>query len=149
MKKSIIMIIFVIVLGIFSGKVIYDKFSVYAFNTNNFDTIYMLQLGVYSNKNMLNNDTKDIVNKLVVKENNNYYVYVGISKDKDNLKKISKIYNKLGYNLYVKEENINDEYFLNNLEQFDILLKSSTTDDEINSINSVILSSYEENIINK
>ncbi len=133
-------------MGVYSGVTLYNKVnSVYAYDNKN--TIYLLQLGVYNSLDTMNSDTKDINNKLVIKDKKNYYVYVGISKDKNNLKKISKIYNRLGYNLYLKEEYINNEFFLTNIEQFDILLKNAKTEDEINSINSVILSSYEENIL--
>ena len=133
-------------MGVYSGVTLYNKVnSVYAYDNKN--TIYLLQLGVYNSLDTMNSDTKDINNKLVIKDKKNYYVYVGISKDKNNLKKISKIYNRLGYNLYLKEEYINNDFFLTNIEQFDILLKNAKTEDEINSINSVILSSYEENIL--
>ena len=133
-------------MGVYSGVTLYNKVnSVYAYDNKN--TIYLLQLGVYNSLDTMNSDTKDINNKLVIKDKKNYYVYVGIIKDKNNLKKISKIYNRLGYNLYLKEEYINNDFFLTNIEQFDILLKNAKTEDEINSINSVILSSYEENIL--
>ncbi len=150
MKKNIIIIISIIILGVFSGKLIYDKISdVYALNIKKDNYVYLLQLGVYKDKNSMENDTVDIQNKLVVKENNNYYVYVGISKNKENLKKISSIYNKMGYNLYFYEREIKNKDFLTNLEQFDILLSNAESNNEIDSINSVILSSYEEMVLNK
>ena len=146
MKKNIFIFVIVVIMGVYSGVTLYNKVnSVYAYDNKN--TIYLLQLGVYNSLDTMNSDTKDITNKLVIKDKKNYYVYVGISKDKNNLKKIRKIYNRLGYNLYLKEEYINNEFFLTNIEQFDILLKNAKTEDEINSINSVILSSYEENIL--
>ena len=86
---------------------------------------------------------------MVIKKNKNYYVYVGISKNKDNLKKISYLYNKLGFNLYLSEEEVSNKEFLTNLEQFDLLLNKAATNDEIESINSVILSSYEEMVLKK
>lgn len=145
-----VILIAIIILGIFSGKIIYNKISdVYALNIKKDNYVYLLQLGVYKDKNSMDNDTVDIQNKLVVKENNNYYVYVGISKNKENLKKISSIYNKLGYNLYFYEREIKNKDFLTNLEQFDILLSNAESNNEIDSINSVILSSYEEMVLNK
>lgn len=150
MKKNMVILIAIIILGIFSGKIIYNKISdVYALNIKKDNYVYLLQLGVYKDKNSMDNDTVDIQNKLVVKENNNYYVYVGISKNKENLKKISSIYNKLGYNLYFYEREIKNKDFLTNLEQFDILLSNAESNNEIDSINSVILSSYEEMVLNK
>ncbi len=150
MKKNLVVLIIVIILGCFSGKVLYTKISdVYALNIRKDNTVYLLQLGVYSNKTSLESDTRDINNKLVIKKNKNYYVYVGISKNKDNLKKISYLYNKLGFNLYLSEEEVSNKEFLTNLEQFDLLLNKAATNDEIESINSVILSSYEEMVLKK
>jgi len=150
MKKNLATLIIVILLGCFTGKFVYNKISdVYALNIKKDNVIYLLQLGVYSSKESLESDTRDINNKLVVKDNNNYYVYVGISKSKDNLKKISFLYNKLGFNLYLAEKEVNNDLFLTNLGQFDLLLEKASTNDEIDSINSVILSSYEEMVLKK
>lgn len=143
-------LVIVILLGCFSGKLIYHKISdAYALNIKKDNVVYLLQLGVYSSKASMESDTIDINNKLVVKKNNNYYVYVGISKSKDNLKKISYLYNKLGFNLYLSEQEVNQSEFLTNLEQFDLLLSKASTNDELDSINSVILSSYEEMVLKK
>ncbi len=148
MRKIFFMCLITVVLGCVSGKIIYDKISnIYAY-TKSDNTVYLLQLGVYDSKESIKEDVKDIDDLLVVKEKNNYYVYVGISKYKSNLKKISRIYNDLGYNLYLKEEYIDDEMFLNNLKEFDKMLKKSSSDEEIKSICSIILSSYEEMVIN-
>lgn len=150
MKKNLMTLVVVILLGCFSGRLIYHKISdVYALNMKKDNLIYLLQLGVYSNKASMESDTRDINNKLVINKNNHYYVYVGISKNKDNLKKISSLYNKLGFSLYLSEEEVNHSEFLTNLQQFDLLLSKASTNDELDSINSVILSSYEEMILKK
>ena len=150
MRKNIIVLVLITGLGVLSGRVIYSKINdVYALNIKKDNYVYLLQLGVYKDKNSMQNDTVDIHNKIVVKENENYYVYVGISKKKENLKKISSIYNKMGFNLYFYERDINSKDFLTNLEQFDILLSNAESENEIDSINSVILSSYEEMVLNK
>ena len=44
---------------------------------------------------------------------------------------------------------MSNKEFLTNLEQFDLLLNKAATNDEIESINSVILSSYEEMVLKK
>lgn len=148
MKKIILGILVVISLGVVMGRVMYQKVSdIYALSSDNI--IYFLQLGVYNNKKDIDNNTKGIDNKLIIKDKNNYYVYVGISKSKSNLEKISKIYNNLGYNLYLKEATNYNDTFLSNLENFDKMLKLAKTKDEILAINGVILSSYEEIVLKK
>ena len=145
-KKFLISAVIMMILGIGSAKVVYSK-------TNGLDSkkdsTYLLILGTYNSKNSLYDDTKSISNLLVLKEKNSYEAVVGISKIKENLEKISKLYKSLGYNLFIKEKNIKNKTFLINLEQFDKLLIEAKTNDEIKTINSVIVSCYEEFILNK
>ena len=143
-KKFIISIIVVIVLGIVSAKSVYSLSE----NINKKNTYYFLQLGVYDDMDSLSDDTKNIDDKLVLKENDKYYVYVGISKEKDNLKRISNLYKDYGYNLLIKEKIIMNEEFCINLEQFDKLLKNTKDLEELKKIMAVILSSYQEMVLN-
>lgn len=143
-KKFLISIFIAMLLGIFSAKIVYSK----TLENNQNDNVYFLQLATYLDYDSAIKDTKSIENKLVLKENDKYDVFVGISKDKNNLEKIGKLYSKLGYSLYIKPKDVTKEEFLINLDQFDKLLKSADSEEEINTINSVILSSYEELALN-
>ena len=145
-KGFFVSAIVVMLLGVISANILYRK-------TNGLDKsknyTYLLELGTYDNKENLFDDTKDINDILVLKENDKYQAVVGISKNKNNLEKISKLYANMGYNMFIKPANITNKAFLINLEQFDKLLNEAKRDDEVKTINSVILSSYEEFIINK
>jgi hypothetical protein len=145
-KKIILSVVFTMLLGIATAKVVYSK-TISSYDKKSNNTVYFLQLGVYTNKNSMQLDTKSIENKIVTQENDKYYVYVGISKSKKNLEKISKLYKNDGYSLYIKEMSVLNNEFLVNLEQFDKLIESAKTNEEINTINMVILSSYEEMVI--
>lgn len=145
-KKIILSVVFTMLLGIATAKVVYSK-TISSYDKKSNNTVYFLQLGVYTNKNSMQLDTKSIENKIVTQENDKYYVYVGISKSKKNLEKISKLYKNDGYSLYIKEMSVLNNEFLVNLEQFDKLIESAKTNEEINTINMVILSSYEEIVI--
>ena len=145
-KKIILSVVFTMLLGIVTAKVVYSK-TISSDDKKSNNTVYFLQLGVYTNKNSMQLDTKSIENKIVTQENDKYYVYVGISKSKKNLEKISKLYKNDGYSLYIKEMSVLNNEFLVNLEQFDKLIESAKTNEEINTINMVILSSYEEMVI--
>ena len=145
-KKIILSVIFTMLLGIATAKVVYSK-TISSYDKKSNNTVYFLQLGVYTNKNSMQLDTESIENKIVTQENDKYYVYVGISKSKKNLEKVSKLYKNDGYNLYIKEMSVLNNEFLVNLEQFDKLIESAKTNEEINTINMVILSSYEEMVI--
>ena len=144
-KKFLLSVVVVMVLAVLTAKVVYSKTNVIEEDK---DATYFLQLGVYSDSESMEKDTKNIENKLVLQEDGKYYVYVGISKYKENLEKISKLYNNLGYSLYIKPRKIINQEFLLNLEQFDKLLSSAESVEEINTIEAVIISSYEEMVIN-
>lgn len=134
----------VMILGVTTAKVLFDKT-----NSNKKDNTYVLELGSYDTKESLANDTRDINDFIILKENNKFLAVVGLSKNKENLEKVSKLYNNLGYSLFIRPKNITNKAFNTNLEQFDKLLREAKREDEIRTINSVILSSYEELIINK
>ena len=142
-KKYILSIVVVIVLGIVSAKSVYSLS-----NQEDKNSYYFLQLGVYDDIDSLNDDTKKIDDKLVLKENNKFYVYVGISRNKNNLNKVSRLYRNYGYNMFIKSKSIVNEEFSVNLEQFDKLLKQTEDLDELKKIMSVVLSSYQEMVIN-
>ncbi len=148
MKKTILLGIFFILLGAFCGKYLYTNMinTDSVFNENN--RFYFLQEGVYSSREIMDENIKDISNKLVINEDNKYYVYVGITKDKDIANKIKTIYEDLGYQIYIKEVNLNNEEFTNNLDQFDLLIKNSSSDDDVLTIEEVVLANYEEIIQN-
>ncbi len=150
MKRLIIIMIAAIILGGISGKILFSKYQdidKYIFSSEK--KVYFLEEGVYSSKKSLENNTKDITPKLVVKDNDKYYVYVGITKNIDNANKIKKIYTDKGYSIYQKEKNITDSEFLSNVEQFDILIESTKKERDISTIQEVVLANYEEMVINQ
>ena len=143
-KKFVISIVIVIFLGIISARSVYSLSN----QTEDKYTYYFLQLGVYDDIDSLNDDTKIVEDKIVLKEKDKYYVYVGISKDKNILNRISDLYKNYGYNLLIKNKKITNEEFIINLEQFDKLLKQTNELEELKKIMAVILSSYQEMVIN-
>lgn len=144
MKKTLIYMTVAILFGALCGKILYDKYEDTSFVFHAEEKVYFLQEGVYSSEESLNRNTKDINPKLIIKENDKYYVYVGISKSKDGIKKIKDVYEDKGYSIYQKEKTVDDESFLTNLSQYDILLDSAKTNDDILTIEEVVLSNYEE-----
>lgn len=144
MKKTFIYMLVAIILGGISGKILYQKYDETELVFNESNRAYFLQEGVYETKDSLERNTKDIDPKLVINKNNKYYVYVGISKSLDGINKIKKTYKKKGYSTTKKEIEVADDSFLTNLEQYDILLDSAISADDILTIEEVVLSNYEE-----
>ena len=135
-------IILAVILGYLCASYALDEYNMnYKDIPNN---IYYLQIGAYTNKNNIEKDLPNIKNKLIVKEEDKYYVYVGITSDYENALKIRDLYKEKNVNLYIKDGYINNKDFILELEQYDILIRNSNTYEEVNSILESILSTLEE-----
>ena len=119
--------------------------------TDSLKKIYFIQGGVYNNPDNSKEDFKNINNKLVIrnKDDNKYYVYLGITYSKKMADKVKKIYKENNINTYIKEISIDNKNFLLELEQYDILLKNSKTKEEIDSVLETILATYEEDVLSE
>ena len=144
----IIPIIISILLGGLCGKLVFDQYQKKEPVFDEKNSAYFLQQGVYSTKESMEKNTKNLPSKLVVLEEEKYYVYVGITKSQKNADKIKNTYKDLGFDLYQKEVIVNSNEFIQGLEQYDLLLDSAKKKEEIKSVSDVILASYEE-ILNK
>lgn len=146
MKKTLFYMLIAVLLGTISGKVLYSKYENTTLVFNEKKLVYFIQEGVYESRESLMRNTKDIYPKLVINKKNKYYVYVGLTRTTEGVEKIKKVYKKKGYNVISKELEINDDSFIINLDQYDILLKSATSTNDILTIEEVVLSNYEESI---
>lgn len=142
----LISIVCALLLGYLCANFIFQEYkeSNSMFSENNL--IYFLQYGVYTNS-----DFDDIkADKYVKVENDGkYYVYVGMTTDIDNAKKIQDFYRKKNIDLYIKQDVISNSEFIMQLSQYDILLNSTKTEAEINSVLATILSSYEDLLLKR
>lgn len=105
---------------------------------------YVLQEGIYSNKNIMQENIKNIDSKIIEEDNDKYYVYLGITTNKENALKLKKIYEEKGYQLYIKNLKIANEEFYNNTVQFDLLISNAKKEEEILTVEEVVLANYEE-----
>lgn len=144
MKKTMLLAVIFVVLGAVCGNYLYKKApdTVSVFQTN--QTFYFLQEGIYSSKDIMQENVGDLTNKLVVLEDNKYYVYVGITMDQDNANKIKKIYENMGYQIYIKKMTLDNEEFASNVSQFDLLVQESDTDEDVLTVEEVVLANYEQ-----
>ena len=105
---------------------------------------YFLQEGVYTNTDILQTNLVNLNKKIIDYNNNKYYVYVGITKDLEVAEKIIKIYEKEGYNITILEKGLSSEEFSTNVNQFDLLIKDTKDNNQILTIEEVVLANYEE-----
>ncbi len=150
MKKTFLLSMTFLLLGAVTGIILNNKYQNNIISTFNEGKIYyFLQEGVYSSKEIMTENTKDLDIKLVNEENDKYYVYLGITREEENAKKIKELYSNKGYQLYIKEVNLSNEEFYNNVTQFDLLIKNTDKEEEILTIEEVVLANYEEIIKNQ
>ena len=112
------------------------------------ESYYFIQEGVYYDKEILDNNLNKIGQKIIDYKNDKFYVYVGITKDKDVANKLQKIYEKKGFHTIQKEKYLENEEFSNNVTQFDLLINATDITDEILTIEEVVLANYDELIKN-
>lgn len=145
-KKFLMYIGVAIFFGGILGHLFYGKYE----QEQNLDkeyNSYLLQLGIFDSKESMEKGLDDIDNYMVIEKNNKYYVYLGISSNKDNANKLQNAFLEKDIKTSIKKTIINNIEFMSNLEQFDILLDSASTNEDIMSINEVIMSSYEEMVL--
>ena len=72
-------------------------------------------------------NTSNLAYYIYTIDNDRYYVYIGITKNEENLDKLKGYFDSLGYNIYVKEFYISSESFITVLDQYETML-SETND---------------------
>jgi len=145
-NKFLIYIFSAIFLGAILGSLFYNQYE----KEKNIDidyNTYLLQLGIYNSKEELANEVVELSDYLVVEKNNKFYVYVGISTKRKNAEKLQNIFSDSDIKVSIKKSVIDNIEFISNLEQYDLLLDSASSKEDIMSINEVILSSYEEIVL--
>lgn len=111
------------------------------------DTLYFVQYGVFSSLQSLEENTISLQNYVYNEREGLYYVYVGITKEKENAEKIVNYYKNIGYDAIIKEFEITNKNFLDLLVNYDEVLKNTNDNTAISSIINQVLSKYEEVVI--
>lgn len=146
-KRYLIYISLAIAVGAVFGNLFYKKYENERSLEKEYNS-YLLQLGIFDTKEDMNKELLEIDDYIVIEKNNKYYVYVGVSTNKKNATKLQEIFLDKDINTSIKKTIISDIEFMNSLEQFDLLLDSVSSNEDIMSINEAILSSYEEMVLN-
>ncbi len=148
MKKNLMIpLVISIILGFISAQIVY---STYRKNLEESSyNAYIIQIGSYNNEDSLDETFENEEDYLIVEEDGKYNVYVGITTDLVNANKIKNLYQNKNIETYIKPTVINNVEFVNNLEQYDILISEVDSEENIISISDVILSSYEEMVLGK
>lgn len=140
-NKFVVFLLIAVLFGFISAHSFYTEYQKNIDNSQY--NAYLIQIGSYKG-----NDTEiDTSRYLVIKENDIYNVYAGITTNLNNANKIKEMYEEEDIYGYIKPTVINNIEFISNLKQYDILLSEVEDKDNLISINDVIISSYEEMVL--
>lgn len=147
MKKIILSIFLAILLGAILGKITFDKYD-----QNNIrkvikldGNLYMLKYSSYKSYNDMVKGTYEFDRYVYIKKNNGYTVYTAISKTRENIDKINKLYD----NKYIVQKvNVSNDEFIQNLDEYEKLLTLANDKETIMVIENQILSCYEKMVVN-
>lgn len=150
MKKTILWILAALISGAILGKVTFDKYekidvqSVINFN----NSVYMLKYGTYANLDEMYDKVTNVDRYVYIEKESGVSAYVGISTTKKNANKIKDIYLDKKIELTVEKVTIDNEEFIQNLNEYEKLLEATEDEKSLLIIQNQILSCYEETVVN-
>lgn len=146
MKKIVLCSILAIISGGILGKITFDRYDKLNINpVIKLDkNVYMLKYDTYKNKEDMINNTSNLEKYIYIEKDNKFYVYVAVAKTMDSINKLKNIYSD---NLKVEKVNIKNDGFIQNLDEYEKLLKSTNDTDSLKVIESEILSCYEKWVV--
>ena len=148
MKKSF-PIISAIIIGLILSKFMFNQYnydSKISTVFKNSEKLYFVIFGIYSSKDEMEKETSNLKSYIYSLENDKYYVYLGITKEEKNFDKLKGYFNSIGYDVSERILNINNDSYIDLLEQYDILLSKTNDNDVIEAIASQTITKYKESI---
>ena len=148
MKKVLIRGVVYVIIGYILGSFLFKSKLELIKNITSKESYYFLEEGKVGDKEILENKVSNLTTSVIDYKNNDFYIYRGITKDLDAAKKVKKILEDKGFSITIKEKYLNNQEFSTTITQFDNLINTSLTTDEILKVEEVILSTYEEVVKN-
>ena len=149
MKMNIVVpIICAVLLGYLCASFIFNQYGVNSLVFNENGNIYFLQCGAYTTEEASQKEIVGINEKITVKEGEKYYSYIGMTASNEIAKNIQKMYKEKGIDIYIKSSYLENEDFISQLVQYDVLLEASKDLEEVNSVLKTVLATFDEIILN-
>ena len=146
MKKYLLTIIVSLLVGFLLSFYMLKEYEsvdiIPVFNVK--QTAYLVQQGVYSSMESMQENTSHLTDYIYSVIDNMYYVYIGISLESDNVNKIQEYYKNKDINTIIKTITISDNDLINSLRQYDMVLKETNEEETIKEIIKQTLSKYKE-----
>ena len=150
MKKYFFTVLVSLVIGFFLAYFLLTQYKDFKGITvsSNGDEYYFLLLGKYSSKEEMEEAGINLENYVYRKDGINYYMYVGITKNKENAEKMKNYYNSKNIESSIKEFYISNKNFSEAIDNLDNILINSDDEVVITEIINQSLNKYEEIILN-
>lgn len=146
--KFLIPICFSILIGFLFGKVIFSNYdnssTLKTFNEG--EKVYFIEIASASSKDNLTS-INSYENYLCLLENDTYYLYGGITRNKSTAEYIKTSYENKKFNSKVVIKYVNDKTFINLLNEYDKVAKISSNTDDLFTIEKIIISNYKETVL--
>ena len=107
----------------------------------------MIKYGTFYDEDEMFDNVKEVNRYIYINEGNKYDAYIAISKSYENISRILDIYKDKIKNLTIEKVNINNDEFIQNLDEYEKLLTAADTDDSLLIIENQILSCYEKLVL--
>ena len=149
MKKYLTTIMISLVIGFFLSYFLLKQYNDYngvAVYNEGYE-YYFLEYGKYESKQELETSAINLENYVYRKDGNLYYMYIGITKNKNNASKMQKYYKNKNYETEVKTFFISNKKFNEIIDNLDNVLINSNDEIVINEIINQGLNKYEEVIL--
>lgn len=151
MKKYLLTIVISLMVGFFLSKFLLEQYDNYngVAVYNEGEMLYFIQYGVFSDYDNMEANTINLENYIYQIDDNKYYVYIGITKNSDNVEKMKNYFTNLGYDPIVKQFYITNQKFIAAVDNYDKVLSTTNDSTVISEIISQGLNSYEEVVISE
>ena len=148
-KKTILWIIFALFSGAILGKITFDKYENLdvqkVINLN--DKIYMIKYVTYSKEDEMAKELSDVERYIYIENDGKYSAYVGAAASKENAQKIVDIYASKKIKLTLEKVSINNDEFIQNLNEYEKLLSATQDENSLIIIEKQIMSCYEQTVV--
>jgi len=140
-NKTYGIILFAVLIGaVFSNLLIssYQEETVMKSEGN----VYLLQYGIYTTKEVLNENIKKLTDYIVYEKDDKYYVYLGIFVNYENAYKVSELLENSNIYTYIKNDYLGDTNLIKKLNILDEKMIDLKKEFEIKSLNREMLDLY-------
>ena len=149
MKKTFMWIMFALFSGALLGKITFDKYENVeiqkVININ--DQVYMLKYKEFGNVDQMADEVIELDRYVYIEKEDMVTTYIGIFATKENAIKLKEIYDKKGFKTSIVKQSIDNEEFIQNLNEYEKLLTATEDENSLLIIQKQILSCYEDLVV--